>query len=334
MKKILITGGFGFIGTTLVEFLARDKENKIHVIDNMSTSPIDIKDYLEVIENPKSLSYEIISVDKFFRRRKIGRWDEIYHLASPVGPVGVLKHGGDIIREVVRDGYWIIDYCLKNRAKLLYVSTSEIYGGGKNGYCPETADRIVSSKTNIRMEYAIAKLAVETAIINNCKTKGLKAAIVRPFNVVGKRQSVKGGFVLPRFIQQAYQNKDITVFGNGKAIRSLTNVKDVTQGIILAMKEGKNGEVYNLGNSKNKINIIQLAEIVKRTLRSQSKIVLVDPKTLFGNFYEEANDKFPDSRKAKRELGFCPRYDIKSTILEAQNEFSRQFKKGILKDKV
>ena len=171
MKKILVTGGFGFIGSTLVEILAKDKKNKVHVIDDMLTSPIDIEDYLEAIGKPKNLTYEITTVEEFFTKKKIGRWDEIYHLASPVGPAGVLKHAGRMIRVVVRDGYLIMDYCLKERAKFLDVSTSELYGGGQDGYCDETMPKIISATTTVRLEYAVAKLAVETAIINTVKKK-------------------------------------------------------------------------------------------------------------------------------------------------------------------
>lgn len=334
MKKILVTGGFGFIGSTLVEILIKDKKNKVHVIDDMSNSPIDIKDYLEIIGNPKNLSYEVITIEKYFKKKKIGRWDEIYHLASPVGPAGVLKHAGRMIQNVVRDGYDIIDYCLKNSAKLLDVSTSEIYGGGVEGYCPETTPKIVPPKTTVRLEYAIAKLSMETAIANLCRVSKLKAVIVRPFNVAGKRQSPKGGFVLPRFIQQANENNPITVFGDGSDIRAFTNIKDMAEGIILTMRKGRNGEAYNIGNPKNKINILKLAKKVKKVLKSKSKIILIDPKTIYGDYYEGANDKFPDAKKAMLELGWKPKYDIDFTILEAYEEFMRQKEKGILKDRI
>lgn len=334
IKKILITGGFGFIGSMLAETLVKDKKNKVHVVDDMSTSPIDIKDYLENIKNPSNLSYEIITADKFFNKKNVGNWDEIYHLASPVGPVGVLKHSGNIVREIVRDTYLIIDYCLKRNTKLLFVSTSEIYGGGQGGYCSENMAKIISANISARLEYAVGKLAVETAIINTVKSKGLKASIVRPFNVAGKRQSGLGGFVLPRFIQQAYRNKPLTVFAGGEGIRTFTNVKDIVAGIMLGMKKGKNGEVYNIGNSDNKIKISELAVKVKEIMKSKSKINFIDPKKIFGKYYEEANDKFSDISKAEKELKFFPKYDLDLTIIEAKNEFIRQLKKGILKDKI
>jgi UDP-glucose 4-epimerase len=334
MKKILVTGGFGFIGSSLVELLIKDKKNKVHVIDDMSTSPIDVPDFIEINKNPENLSFEIITTQEFFDRKKTGLWDEIYHLASPVGPAGVLKHAGNMIRDVVRDGYSIIDYCLKKKSKMLFVSSSEIYGGGQDGYCDETMPKIISAQTSVRLEYAVAKLAVETAIINTVSNKKLKAVIVRPFNVVGKRQSVAGGFVLPRFIQLAHNGKPITVFAGGEGVRSFTNVKDIVKGIFFAMEKGKFGEAYNIGNPENKMKIVELAKIVKKVMKSESEIRFVDPKKIFGKYYEEANDKFPETSKAHSELGFIPKYGIEETIREARGEYLRQLKKGVLKDEV
>jgi nucleoside-diphosphate-sugar epimerase len=275
-----------------------------------------------------------MAVNDFFSQKNVGHWNEIYHLASPVGPAGVLQHAGNMIREVVRDGYLIIDYCLKKKSKLLFVSSSEIYGGGQGGYCDETMPKIISAQTSVRLEYAVAKLAVETAIINTVSKKKLKAVIVRPFNVAGKRQSVLGGFVLPRFIQQAYKGKPITVFAGGEGVRSFTNVKDIAKGMALAMEKGTYGEAYNIGNPENKTKISELAQKVKKILKSKSEIKFIDPKKIFGKYYEEANDKYPETSKAQRDLGFKPKISLETTIREARDEYLRQMKKGVLKDKV
>jgi len=334
MKKILITGGFGFIGTTLTHLLVQVEGNHVHVVDDMSTSPVLLEDYLQQIGNPANLTYDITTVKEFFERDNVGLWDQIYHLASPVGPAGVLKHAGNMVREVVRDSYLIMDYCLQHDVKMLDISTSEIYGGGQSGYCPETTPKIVPANTTVRLEYAIAKLAAETAIINSCRAKGLKATIIRPFNVSGPRQSPKGGFVLPRFMQQAHTNQPITVFGDGSAIRAFTHVKDMARGIILGMDKGISGEAYNIGNPANKTNILDMAQRVVKVLDSSSEIIFVDPKTIYGDYYEEANDKFPDAEKAKKELGWFPEFDIDTTIMDAYTEYARQVSLEVLKDSI
>lgn len=330
-NKILVTGGFGFIGTTLVDLLTRNKNNHVHVIDDMSSASIIIEDYLLQLGNRDNLTYEVISITDYFIRGNVpSDWNQIYHLASPVGPAGVLKHAGNMIRDVVRDTYYLIDYCLKYNIKLLDVSTSEIYGGGQEGYCPESTPKIVPPETTVRLEYAIAKLAMETAIINTCRTNNLKATIIRPFNVSGPRQSPKGGFVVPRFLQQAYNNKPITVFNDGSAIRAFTHVEDMANGIILGMVKGLNGEAYNIGNPANKMTILELAQKIKHILNSESEITHVDPKKIYGDYYEEANDKYPDAQKAAEELGWVPKHDIEKTVLDAKNEFLRQLEVGVL----
>jgi len=331
-KNILVTGGFGFIGTSLVESLVKDRGVRVHVIDNLSSAPVDVNYFLDEIGRPGNLTFEITSVQEFFERQAAEKWDEIYHLASPVGPAGVLKHAGNMVRDVVRDSYLIIDYCLRQDCKLLDVSTSEVYGGGQSGYCAETTAKIVPPKTTIRLEYAIAKLAVETALINTCDARGLKAAIVRPFNVAGPRQSPKGGFVLPRFIRQAEKDEPLTVFGDGSAIRAFTHVHDMVSGFILVMAKGRYGEAYNIGNPRNKTTILEFAKLVKSSLNSSSKIIFVDPKTIYGPTYEEANDKFPDADKAIKELGWNPTGSIDSTIVDCWNDYRKQLSSGCLID--
>lgn len=334
MKKILITGGFGFLGTSLTEELVKLKDNLVHVVDDLSTSPVILEDYLSFIGNPKNLTYDICTIDEFFKRNSVPVYNEIFHLASPVGPAGVLKHAGNMVRDVVRDHYTIMDYCIQHNCKLLDVSTSEVYGGGVEGYCSEETNKVVPAKTTVRLEYAIAKLAAETALINTCTVKDLHAIIVRPFNISGPRQSPFGGFVLPRFIQLADSGKPITVFGKGNQIRAFTHVKDMVDGIMLAMDKGKNGIAYNLGNVRNKTTILDLAQRVKRILNSKSEIIFVDPKTIYGPLYEEANDKFPDATKAEMELNWKPIYTIEDTIKDAYIEYRRQLENGTLKYKI
>lgn len=331
MKKILITGGFGFLGTSLTEELVKHKSNVVHIVDDMSTSPIFLEDFLEVIGNPENLTYDICTIDEYFKKKEIPVFNEIFHLASPVGPAGVLKHAGNMVRDVVRDNYTIMDYCIKYDCKMLDVSTSEVYGGGVEGYCSEETSKVVPPKTTVRLEYAIAKLAAETALINTCAVTNLKAIIVRPFNISGPRQSPQGGFVLPRFIQLADAGKPITVFGKGNQIRAFTHVKDMVDGIILASEKGQKGVAYNLGNVKNKTTILDMAHRVKRILKSKSEIAFVDPKTIYGPLYEEANDKFPDATKAEIEFGWTPKYSIDETIEAAYTEFKRQANSGNLK---
>ncbi|KPJ58693.1 MAG: hypothetical protein AMS15_07805, partial [Planctomycetes bacterium DG_23] len=190
-RNILITGGFGFIGTHLVEALIGCNDIHIHIVDNLSTSPVDHEAFLEKLGKPENLTYDICSVEEYcaHHAKFPNAASEIYHLASVVGPVGVLRHGGDIAKSIVDDTFRIASLAENSGARLVDVSTSEVYGGGRNGYCSEKDVKIIPPKNSIRLEYAVGKLAAEVALINKSSVSPLESVIVRPFNIAGPRQS-------------------------------------------------------------------------------------------------------------------------------------------------
>lgn len=320
-NRILVTGGFGFLGGHLVEELVKEPANRVHVVDNLSTSPMDFEEYLAEIGRPRNLTYSLCDVEEFSRTADQFEFDQIYHLASVVGPAGVLPYAGRIVQLVVNDTYRLMDLAQRWQAKLLDVSTSEVYGGGQNGRCSESYPKIVPAQVTVRLEYAVAKMASETAILNTCAVSPLKATIVRPFNIAGPRQSGRGGFVLPRFIAQSLRNEPITVFGAGEQVRAFTHVKEVADGVIRAMERGRSGEAYNLGNPENRITILELAQQVIQLTGSRSEITFVDPREIYGPLYAEASDKYPDATRARNELGWSPKYDVGRVIQDALDVF-------------
>ena len=316
-KQTLVTGGFGFLGTHLLEEISEKSPGaNVHVIDNFSTSPMNLEKTLDSLSIDLNFTFENCNLgDSQVIKDKSIVFDEIYHLASYVGPAGVLNHGGNMIRGIVQDGYQMIDYAVENSSRLLLASSSEVYGGGVNGLCSESTSRIVPAETTIRLEYAVGKIAIETALLNTGKMKNLSNTVIRPFNVAGPRQSGKGGFVLPRFITAAMEGRDITVFGDGEARRAFTHVRDIANGCFLAMNHSSSGKVFNLGNPRNITTIGKFAEKVVDLLKSNSKIVNVDPKTLYGDLYEEASDKFPDSTMTMEILNWNPTSSLEQIII-------------------
>jgi len=329
-KRILVTGGFGFVGSHLIECLLENEENFVYVVDNLSTNPIPLSKLLQELGKHPNLYYEICSVEEFLdRNSNNGFADEIYHLASVVGPAGVLSHAGQIVKSIISDTYSIMDLAIRDGARLLDVSTSEVYGGGKEGYCSESLPKIIPAKITVRLEYAIGKLASEVAMINMTKVTDLNARIIRPFNIAGPRQSGQGGFVLPRFIAQALKEQPITVFGDGGQVRAFTHVRDIVSGLVEAMEHGQSGEVYNLGNPDNRMTILELADLVLEVTGSASPKIFVDPKTIYGPLYEEANDKFPDATKAMNHLDWRPKFS-KEEIVQDTFEYMKSLDKGLL----
>lgn len=316
IARILVTGGFGFLGSFLVEELLASGADRIHVVDDLSTSTLQVERFLS--DKPADrLTHSLMKVADFCADPRNGPFDEIYHLASVVGPAGILVHAGRIVQYIVSDTYSIIDRAVEWNAQILDVSTSEVYGGGIDGLCSEDTPRIVPSQTTVRLEYAVGKIAAETALINICRIKGLRGVIVRPFNIAGPRQSYRGGFVLARFARQALLGEPLTVFGAGTQVRAFTHVKDMAEGLTRAMRSGRSGEAYNIGNPHNRLTIAELAERVIALAGSKAGIAFVDPRSIFGPLYAEAKDKYPDATKAITELGWRPRYGIDDVIRDS-----------------
>ena len=329
--RVLVSGGFGFLGTSVIEALIENygSDISIHVVDNLSSNPIPHEVFLDEIERPDNFTFDVVDIHEFCETTDDTDWDVIYHLASVVGPAGVLGHAGRIAYTINRDARLLAELALKSDAKLVDISTSEIYGGGRDGQCKEEYPRVITADYSVRLEYAAGKLASEIALVNMAATAGLKTSIIRPFNIAGPRQSGKGGFVLPRFIGQAMTGRPITVFGDGSQIRAFTHVRDMASGIILAAEKGKNGEAYNLGNIKNKTTILELAEAVKAVVNPAAEIVFIDPKTDYGPLYEEANDKYPDATLAMKELGWEPKY-LRDDVIRHATEYMKTLDSGLL----
>lgn len=324
-KQMLITGGLGFIGIHCVEKW-RSLNYDITIIDNMSSNALDPNH--EAFSDCEIILENILDVDI----KKLKKFDLILHLASPVGPVGVLKHSGKMASIIIDDIYWAINSALYNNCPLIFVSTSEIYGHRDNKtYLKENDPKVLVGDFTVRNEYAIAKLLSEIAIVNTGKiNKDFKYQIIRPFNVTGKYQLPDGGFVLPRFVEQALSNNDITVYYDGMQIRAFTWVKDIVEGIYLtsiAPEKYWNNE-WNIGNEKNEETILYLAKKVKELSNSNSNIINIDPVKLHGILFSEAPEKIPNSEKIKKLLGWKATKDVDEVILEVVSFFinkSKQF---------
>lgn len=321
--RYLITGGFGFIGSHLVEALLA-AGHQVHVVDDLSSNPVPLPVLLEEIGHER-LSYDICRIQDWAGDRSGAStppFDGLFHLASPVGPAGVLDWRGRLALEIVGAASWVVNEAVIHNARLVFVSTSEVYGGGKDGTCIEGMSHVISAKASARAEYAAGKLAAEMAVLNS----DIDAVVVRPFNVAGPRQSSKGGFVLARFVEQAIRGEALTVFRDGRQMRAFTHVKDIAEGLIGAMARGVRGEVYNLGNSDNTTSIRDLAERVLRMIPQplpihgegrKTGIVYTDGKAVYGEHYEETADKWPDPHKAMWDFDWRPRYRIDQTIQDA-----------------
>jgi nucleoside-diphosphate-sugar epimerase len=310
VKNILVTGGLGFVGSHLIDQLLLEQSNVV-VVDNLQSNvvpPSHFEGRCVVISESLEQAAGKLSVNAGTK------FDEIYHLASVVGPAGVLQYAGDIAHSIIATEKVTTELALEHGARLILASTSEVYG--QTGTLNEDLNCIVPSNFTVRLEYAAAKLTSEIASLNKAKVTNLFVNVVRPFNIAGPRQLPDGGFVLPRFIAAALAGRPLTVFGDGTQVRAFTDVRDIVSGLLCMMRGENSGLILNLGNPANEIAIRKLAEEVIRLSGSNSTIDLVDPKQLFGPLYEEGIERVPDVSKALATLPWKPKYSLEQTILD------------------
>lgn len=309
--KILVTGATGFIGRTLIrELLKKSDIESIECVDNLCNSAFHVTDPLFL---DTRVCVKIVSVKDYVHSGT--KFDIIYHLASPVGPVGVLKFPGTMGQMIVDDTFRMAQLAIACEAKLIDISTSEVYGLDPKGVPQvETLDKCVSSKITVRLEYAVAKLLCEILLTNLGSITPLQFNIIRPYNIVSYGQQAAAGFVLPRFLEQALSDSPITVYLPGTQSRTFTDVRDFVNALILIAEHGINSEIYNVGNPANRLSIMEFAQQIKLLTGSKSEIIISDPKKLHGALFEEAHEKIPDITKVVRDTGWQPIRSIKEII--------------------
>jgi nucleoside-diphosphate-sugar epimerase len=313
-RKILITGGLGFIGSHLIDAIEYSQTGEdIIVVDNMESNAIGL-------HSVAGRCYTFVQSIEDFNFDNVD-FDIVYHLASPVGPVGVLKHAGDMAKRIIDDTVKVRDQCLKRKIPLIFISSSEIYG--HSGQLDEYSQKIFPSIYSVRSEYGAAKMLAEMAVVNKARVSDLKYLIIRPFNVAGPRQLPDNGFVLPRFIHAALKNEPLTVYGDGTQRRAFTDVRDIVSAIKYLVCNGDWNSIWNIGEPANEMSIEGLAVYTLNMMKQMgiettSDIIYVDPKTIHGPLFEEVPDKIPYTEKLKR-TGWKRGFGIEKTIKDAVN---------------
>jgi len=272
--KSLVIGGAGLIGFNLALFLQRKSE--VVILDNFSTS---LK---------RKLPFETIEKDiRKFRLEDIKEdFDCVYYFPGVCASPDLVKFPVDTFEVNVIGLKNVLDFTSKRGIKIVYASSSEVYG---NGYSFETSP--LSVTLNERSGYDIGKIAGETLLLSYARQLGQEYCIVRPFNVYGPFQYRIG--VVSNFIVNAIQNKPLTVYGSGKQIRTLTYVKDASEMIALASDYSG---VFNIAGEEA-VTINELAEKIIKIAGSESKII----KTPLP--YSEVTLRVGDNEKIKS-LGF------------------------------
>ncbi len=318
MKKILITGGAGFIGSHLVkEYINLGYE--VTVIDDLSTGQL--KNLDQVINNDL-LNFKIGNVmDSELIDELVKKNDIILHLAAVVGVKHVMNNPVDTIRVNILGTENILHSCSAFSKKVLIASTSEVYGkamqyGNHDQGLNEDNDTVMGSTSVRRWSYATSKALDEFLALAYYAEKKLPVIIARFFNTIGPGQIGDYGMVVPIFIQKALAGEDIPIFGDGKQKRSFGYVGDAVKCIMkLVEKENSIGEVFNIGNT-SEITINDLANKIIKRCNSNSKIKYISYKKAYGSGFEDMKRRKPNTNKLEAAIGFKPEVGIDRIIDE------------------
>lgn len=309
--KVLITGGAGFIGSHLADELIRAGD-EVTVLDNLSTGRFENIVHLEGTKSFQFVEGTILNealVDKL-----VEKCDVVYHLAAAVGVELVVKKPLESLVTNIKGSEIVLDMVHRYHKKILITSTYEIYGKNKNGPLKEDDDRILGSPLKVRWGYSTAKAVDEMLAYIYWKEKKVPTIIVRLFNTVGPRQTGAYGMVIPRFVNQALKNKDVTIYGTGKQSRCFLHVKDVVGTLIKLMKsQDAIGQVFNIG-SQEEINIEDLAKKVIEITKSTSKIIYIPYEKAYEEGFEDMQRRVPDTSKVRNLVGFKPTVDLDGII--------------------
>jgi UDP-glucose 4-epimerase len=321
MEKFLITGGCGFIGSWLAEELIKQNK-KVIVIDDLSTGSL--KNVSNIINHPNFSLYIDTILNENILEELVKRVDFVFHLAAVVGVKKVIDYPIQSIIVNIEGTHNILKICSRYRKKILITSTSEIYGKNMNIPFNEDADIVIGSTKKRRWSYACTKAIDEFLAFAFYEEYNLPVIIIRLFNTVGPRQTERYGMVIPRFVKQALNGKDITVFGNGEQSRCFIHVKDAINCMLgLIEKEESYGEVFNIGSDKE-IKIKDLAFLVKEITESKSEIKFIKPEEIYSKGFEDMERRVPDLSKIKKILKFQPEYSIKDIINDVIEYFKKE----------
>ena len=309
MKKILVTGGAGFVGSHLCKRLL-EEGNEVICLDNFFTGNKD--NILEMLDNKK---FELMRHDVTFPLYV--EVDQIYNLACPASPIHYQFDPVQTTKTSVHGAINMLGLAKRTKARILQASTSEVYGD------PEVHPQVESywgrvNPIGIRSCYDEGKRCAETLFFDYYRQNKVDIKVIRIFNTYGPNMHPNDGRVVSNFIVQALQNKDITIYGDGSQTRSFQYIDDLVDGMIKMMNSetGFTGPV-NLGNPVE-FTIKELAEkVLKMIPESKSKIIYKDLPQ------DDPKQRQPDITLAKKELNWEPTIKLEDGLVKTIEYFRK-----------
>jgi UDP-glucose 4-epimerase len=318
-KTIFITGGAGFIGSTLAERLVA--QNRVVLFDNLARNSLKDKPFRDH-PNLSLVQGDVLDYDAVGRAMQGA--DIVVHAAAIAGIDTVIKSPVRTMRVNMIGSANVLEAAAKlSRVdRVVCFSTSEVFG--QTAFRSQETDNTVMGRVGeARWTYAVSKLAEEHLAISYHKEQWLPTAVVRPFNVYGPGQVGEGA--LRTFIQKAIRDEPIQIHGDGTQIRAWCYVDDMVDGVLLAMAHPRAvGESFNIGNQRAVTTIYGLASAVVRVLGSKSEITFVRRD------YVDVELRIPAVAKASELLGFNAKVDLEEGIQRTADYYRKQMATGAL----
>jgi len=314
MNSILITGGAGFLGTILANELGRDPENKITIIDDLSSGQR---------ANVSPSSHFIKADVSCHVLDDLQTHDQIYHLACPASPQFYQRSPLHTINTCINGTQKVLEKAKQWGARVVFTSTSEIYGDS-NLLPQRESDRGEVSTITPRACYDEGKRLAETLCFYYQTEQGVDVRISRLFNTYGPSMRSDDGRVITNFLHQALSDNPITVYGDGQQTRSFCYVSDTISALITMMQremENLQIPVINIGNDEE-TKVITLARMIKEITCSSSPIIF-EPLPV-----ADPRQRRPDIRLAKEHLGWEPKIDLSAGLAMMLRDLQKKMKRA------
>jgi UDP-glucose 4-epimerase len=311
MKKVIVTGGAGFIGSNLVKKLLDINVEKLLIIDDLSTgNESNISSIVsdERVQFLNSKIEDIESINELFKD-----YDFCYHLAAGVGVQYIMDNLSESLLTNILATHKVLEACQANELPILLTSTSEVYGVAEDDVWTEETKSLIGPTTKLRWSYAASKMIDEFIALSLFEEGKVFPIIVRLFNIIGPNQLSKYGMVVPRFIESALEDKDILIHGDGSQSRSFTWVDDVVNYLIKLAEVKAYGEVFNIGQTEE-ISIKNLAELIIEKTNSNSQIIFKSHEEIFGKAFEDPKRRTPGIDKIIEFTGMKPTKNIEFMV--------------------
>jgi nucleoside-diphosphate-sugar epimerase len=316
VKRVLITGGAGFIGSHLAEAIL-SRGDAVTIIDDESTGRLD---NLTGARGNERLTFIRGSVgDQDLLQRGLDGVDEVYHLAAAVGVALIARQPLQTIERNIYPTQLLLDELCRRRdhgqsVRFFLASTSEVYGKNPKLSWTEDDDLVFGPTTKPRWSYGVSKAVDEFLALACARQFGLPVVIGRFFNVVGPRQSGAYGMVLPRFVDAALAGEPLIVHDDGRQVRCFAHVRDVVSAVVKLMESpAAAGHVYNIG-SDQPYSILELAQRVVALCGSSSRIEFQSYAEAYDQDFEDIRHRVPDLTRLRQTIGFAPRNDLDAIV--------------------